>query len=246
MSKGTRTAALVATVVLGLSMPFGTAGAGPANTPHLPDIQTLPPSDLRVDRGEGGRGTRELRLTNTIWNPGDGPLELRAENTGTTTVAYQRVYTHDASDTPILAYEREVGTFEFHPAHNHWHFLGFARYELRQVSAGGGIGRQLRVSDKVSFCIIPTSRINERIPHGGWGGSYRCGENAMQGLPVGWGDDYHWTLAGQSIDITGLPEGRYWLVSTADVEHRLQETDESNNRASILIRLTKRGVKRVG
>ena len=245
MGKGVRRPVLAALVMLALGVPTEISHARPADLPHLPDIRTLPPHDLRLDDGDM-RSSRELRLTNTVWNAGDGPLELRAENTGTTTVAYQRVYTHGASGTPRLAYERDVGTFEFHPLHDHWHFQGFARYHLHAVSADGGVGRRLRESDKISFCMIPTSLIEKRIEHYGWGGNYRCGENAMQGLPVGWGDDYVWSLPGQSIDVTGLPAGHYWLVSTADVEQRLEETDESNNAAQVLIRLTKQGVKAIG
>lgn len=243
MGRGIRRAALLTALILMLASPVERSVAAPADVAHLPDIRTLPPSDLRITDGE--RGSRHLRLTNTVWNAGDGPLELRAVNAGTTTAAYQRVYTHDASGARRLAYEREVGTFEFHPSHDHWHFRGFARYEVRSVAADGGIGRTLRSSEKIGFCMIPTRRVSKNLEHYGWGGNYRCGRGELQGLPVGWGDDYRWSLPGQSIDVTGLPPGRYWLVSSADVEQRLEEIDESNNAVSVLIRLTKDGVKRI-
>ncbi len=43
----------------------------------LPDLRTLPPSDLEIVVLPDG--SRELRLSNTIWNSGAGALELEGE-----------------------------------------------------------------------------------------------------------------------------------------------------------------------
>jgi hypothetical protein len=43
----------------------------------LPDLRMLPPSDLEIETFPDG--LRELRLSNTIWNSGVGPLELEGE-----------------------------------------------------------------------------------------------------------------------------------------------------------------------
>lgn len=60
---------------------------------------------------------------------------------------------------------------------------------------------------------------------------------------MGWGDTYAWNLAGQWIDITGLGNGDYWLLSTADPENLLAETDDGNNTAAVKIRIKGNSVK---
>lgn len=99
-------------------------------------------------------------------------------------------------------------------------------------------GTQKRSSQKTTFCIIDTTRLGDStlVPAGNQ--TYtRCGQNDMTGLTVGWGDRYGWDLAGQEIDLNGLPDGYYWLVSTADFQQRLIETDETNNCAAAKIEI---------
>jgi Lysyl oxidase len=67
----------------------------------------------------------------------------------------------------------------------------------------------------------------------------------LQGLPVGWGDTYTSGLAGQSIDITGLPDGIYWLRSTADFEDRIDERRDNNNSAKVKIQITRTTVTQI-
>ena len=42
-----------------------------------------------------------------------------------------------------------------------------------------------------------------------------------QGVSPGWVEEYPWDIEGQYVDITGLPEGAYFLVVTADPDARL-------------------------
>jgi hypothetical protein len=228
---------MIALVVLGVVFSGVPAGADAADTPHLPDIKTKRPSELFIDPS-GKSGGKELRFTNTIWNRGAGPLELRAQNSGEITTAYQRIYSHHNNGNPYLLEENEIGKFTYHPGHGHWHFEGFARYQIREVTANGGVGALLRESHKISFCIIPTTFVTNDLPHAGWGGSYNCGARAMQGLPVGWGDQYYWGLDGQYVPIDGLPDGIYWLKSRADFENRIDEERENNNAKKVKVRIT--------
>ena len=142
----------------------------------------------------------------------------------------------------------------FHPAHDHWHFEGFARYELREVNPDGTMGAVLRTSDKVSFCLIDThaDKGGGLLPHYGWGrgGSFSryasCRARDTQGISVGYGDLYHSGLAGQSLDITGLPSTvgtTYWVISTADPQNLVLETDEGNNAAAAKIRFQSKGIE---
>jgi FlaG/FlaF family flagellin (archaellin) len=69
-----------------LAAAVGSAVAGDADTVHYPDLRTLTPSDIKVQR-DRATGAKLLRLSNTVANLGDGRLELRPENdpvTGTT------------------------------------------------------------------------------------------------------------------------------------------------------------------
>jgi hypothetical protein len=230
-------AVLAMAAVLGAGPAAGVVWADPAGEPHLPDLRTLRPTDLRV---QVSGSTKRLRLTNTVANRGDGPLEVRPQNDAgsKTTVAIQRIYTHSKAGTWSLAAEKEVGTFVFHPAHNHWHLEGFARYDLLNRN-----GKVVRSSRKVSFCLVDSVFVADPPPHAApWAYNHACSQSEEQGISVGWGDIYSWKLAGQSVNITGLPNGRYRLRSTADPADRIEETDETNNASVIRFKLRGRRI----
>lgn len=241
---------LVGAIAFMLVLPSDIAHAGSPGAPHLPDLRTLPPTEISVTSSSSKTGSStELRFTNSIWNAGLGPLELRPVNSGGTTTAYQRVYTHSKGGVASLLSETPVGTFVFHAAHNHWHFEGFARYQLRGVNPDGSMGPVLRTTDKVSFCIINSFSHDATLEHYGWGGPYStCPAGATQGISVGWADRYRSNLAGQSIDISGLQRSAgttYWLVSEVDYESRLSETNEANNATAVKIQFAEKGAIRV-
>jgi len=211
----------------------------PASAALLPDLRTLPPFELSVRNVSDG--TRQLRFANEIVNARSGLLELypaaqdcdgdgqlQDERT-----AYQRVYRDADGDG---AFRRGIdtgytdlaaGCFAFHEAHNHWHFGEFARYQLWRFSGEWSL---VSSSDKVSFCITDTRPV---LP--GLAGSpvspfyWSCDRDSIQGLSVGWSDVYDATLPGQSLDLTGVDDGRYCLWTVADPGDRLRETDETNN-----------------
>ena len=212
---------------------------------HLPNLRTRRPLGLRITNENGAT---LLRFTNTVANVGDGPLELRPDNVGETTIAYQRVFTHGATPDWELKYEREMGTFVFHPQHNHWHFESFAEYQLHEVAADGGVGGILReTQDKVSFCVADSLAVNTTLAHFSSQAAYdtACNQNAIQGISVGWADRYGWRLYGQWIDVTGLPDGIYWLTSGADPLDLIDETKELDNRFDLKIRITGDSVVRL-
>ena len=100
------------------------------------------------------------------------------------------------------------------------------------VLPGDGVGDVVAGGLKTTYCILDFVRYNSS------GGSARyqgCGQ--VQGLSPGWSDYYDHGLAGQSIDITGIPSGTYWLEQVVDPEHRLMESNEDNNVAHIKINL---------
>jgi len=228
---------ITALLLAACSLAVSAAQAGDADTPHYPDLQTLAPADVHIQK-ERSTGARYLRFSNTIANLGQGPLEVMPINNAATglTDAYQRVYTHNASGAWLIQNTVQAGTFAFHPAHGHWHFEGFALYELRGVGSDGTIGATVYgSSSKVSFCMIDTTRVSSTLQHASPKTYSACARDQVQGISVGWADTYGWRLAGQSIDVSNVPDGTYWLVSTADPEGRLLETSDTNNTAAIRV-----------
>jgi hypothetical protein len=132
--------------------------------------------------------------------------------------------------------ETLIGTFVFHRNHHHWHFEGFALYEILTVSDG-----QLAASLKTTVCIrdnVSPEDGAESLAHFGWGDNGRCDKNALEGLSVGYGDTYPWNIDGQSIDITELNDGCYIFRSTANPNRSIIESDYGNNSAAVSFRLS--------
>ena len=230
-------ALITALLLAASSLVVSAAQAGDAGTPHYPDLQTLVPTDVHIQK-ERSTGARYLRFSNTIANLGQGRLEVMPINNAVTglTDAYQRVYTHNASGGWLIQNTVHAGTFAFHSAHGHWHFEGFALYELRGVAPDGSIGASVHgSSSKVSFCMIDTTRVTSTLQHSSAKTYSACTRDQAQGISVGWADTYGWRLPGQSIDVSNLPDGTYWLVSTADPGGRLLETNDGNNTAAIRV-----------
>src|SRR5206468_7478605 len=112
------------------------------------------PSDIGIEY-DPATGRKLLRFSTTIANLGEGPLEVIPTNNAATgmTDAYQRLYGHDDQGNWFVANTSYVGTFIFHPEHEHWHMEDFARYELHDVAPDGSVGGTvLASSEKVSFC----------------------------------------------------------------------------------------------
>ena len=160
----------------------------------LPNLKAYPASDIAVVPDFLG-GT-VVEFTTLTWNPGAGALEVYAGVTGSgVRNVRQRIYLDGGGSIDRLA-----GTFVYHEAHEHIHFEDYALYTLQPVDANGGAER---TSAKTTFCIIDTNRIDRRLPGAPKKPNYRtCGD--LQGMDVGWGDQYGYWLAGQDIDITGL------------------------------------------
>jgi hypothetical protein len=198
----------------------------------LPDLRTLTPSALYITHNSS-TNTTLLRLTNSVWNAGYGPLELwgRVSEDGTTHSVVQRIFQANSDYQ-----ERVVGEFVFHPDHNHWHMESFSLYELWSLAENGTLDRVAATSGKVSYCLrdIHRNPHPDQAPRMGYG---TC-TYGRQGLSVGWVDVYDHYLPGQSIDISGLADGVYALISTADPYNLIQESDETNNAAVIYLKIS--------
>jgi hypothetical protein len=197
----------------------------------LPDLETLPPSDLIIRENQLS-GQKLLRFTNSIINNGPGVLELKGEvdvADGNASIS-QQIYRIDGS---II--EREVNDYVFHQVHDHWHFYNFARYELWTIASDWRVGTLVSLSDKVSFCLRDIAR-SESLNSSERAVFTRCGQES-QGISPGWIDTYLYYYDGQTLDISGLPDGSYILRSIADPEDLLWEVDSTNNDVHLYIRI---------
>jgi hypothetical protein len=109
--------------------------------------------------------------------------------------------------------------FEYSPCHGHYHFTGYADYELIDLS-----GNPAGAGHKQAFCLIDLD-----CPVGTVG-TYRCD---YQGITAGCADVYSQALDCQWIDVTDVVSGRYYLVIELNRQRRIPEVDYSNNRAEI-------------
>jgi hypothetical protein len=228
------------------SMHFGTAfmfvvgvngvHAGP---PRYPDIVEQI-SHLQV---QNEHQRESLRFSTTHINVGDGPLQVRGGGQivpcvidgiayAQCTQATQEVL--DASGNVVATHP--AGVAVFHPEHNHWHQSAVALFEVR----AGAIDGPLWASGiKITFCLVDNDQ-TVLVKKGSSRSYFECNA-ALQGISVGWGDDYHQSTEGQELDISGAPAGTYYLVHRADPENHWLEADETNNLAWVKFALSRQG-----
>ena len=208
---------------------FGQVGA--AGGEQQPNITPFPARDIRVVHSSDG--STQLRFSTLSWNNGVGPLEIRAGAIDTVNgkqEVVQRIYRDDGT-----YYEVKAGSFEYHPEHGHIHFNDYALYTLQPVSANGAAER---IGYKTTFCIMDTTRVNTRLPNASKRAIYKTCNAIVQGMSVGWGDRYGYSLAGQSIDITGLENGEYYLKIEIDPKLHIVESNEGDNVSTVRIQIT--------
>jgi len=226
----------------------GSASNSSADFPALlPDLVTLPPESFSiVSAGHGKKMEKRLRFDNEILNQGSGPLELIPTSDGCASGArnirrvLQNVYWDSSGNDQFdrgadgIGTQHEVGCSVFHPQHHHWHIEDFADYELQDED-----GVVVAASTKVSFCVIDIHRLEPGLAGSPASPYYTtCGRTSTLGLSVGWSDEYHATLAGQYVVITGLADGTYCLLSTADPQGHIRESDNTNNSAGRYVTIT--------
>jgi hypothetical protein len=215
-----------------------TGGKTPANPPGLlPDLQTAVPHHFTV---QNQQQRETLRFSNLIANTGQGDLRLRPQHdlSTNTTVGFQELL--DAAGNVVSS--QPVSEFVFHPAHNHWHITGVALFEIRLAQDNGTGGRFGAVfsnqSIKTTFCLIDWIQLEGNSPTGDRT-YFECFPDAVQGISAGWGDQYHHSLEGQELEVTGAKPGIYYLVSTANPEGNFIETTTTNNTAWTSFRLSR-------
>jgi len=203
----------------------------------LPNMAILPAGDLTLKQEEG---RVRLYFSTTYWNKGHGPLELIADPEAVRregdveTSIFQRLYHLDGSYSDVPA-----GVFLWHHPHHHYHFDNFVDYELKVVTDEGQEPVELNLLEKMTFCIIDAEIIDDDLPGAPPEPVFTNCDRERQGVSVGWGDTYRYTLPDQYLDITEVPSGRYRLEFTLNPDGVITEINSSDNFSYVTIDIDK-------
>jgi len=206
--------------------------------PILPDLAMSPLTD--VTSGVTPDGKQYVSFTASIGNVGPGPFivhAVRGDQRGSWRVS-QRFRERDAPTSEV----ETPGTMVFGGhGHDHWHVQLGASYWLTHA----GSSEVLRRYSKVGYCFFDQVRLRVQpadapvIPT--FDKDTCNGRRTLElemGLSPGWTDPYYWTLPDQRLLVTGLADGVYRLWADADPSDWFRETNETNNRTWIDVRLT--------
>lgn len=194
---------------------------------------------------------RCLRFNWSLLNLGEGPFEIRAyPNNGEGTDAWQIVYNGDGTNAA-----HKVGQAQFSSAHGHTHFRGFEETALYTIGADGRPQTLVRAMAEKGRCAMDNHIVRFGEP-GTAPMRYTfpgtCDQNWNQdpadpvypnalyfrsGLSAGWIDEYPWFLLDQYIDVTGVPDGRYLIVSRVNDARTVIESNHDNNTAVACVEL---------
>lgn len=217
----------------------GTESSGPEpNVPTvaapdpstLPDLEALPAWGISTDSLDR---RDQLQFAAVEWNAGPGSLAVEGFRRSTKRLMDAYQYFYDAAGNVVGRSRVGILHYDSRKGHEHWHFQEFARYSLLD-SKGNKVVR----SHKQSFCIAPTNPVDLTVAGASWqpeltGLRSACGAlDAIwirESLDPGWGDTYFQWRAGQSIDITHVPNGSYRLQVQVNPGHRLHEVSTAND-----------------
>lgn len=202
---------------------------------RLPDLEIQKPYDIHT---VGSRDTSDLRLkfATMIWNTGRGPLETRgAENPETGQLeVYQFIYPPGKGEA---RQGRRIGTFDYNHRHGHLHLQTFARYQLWSLGPKGNPKEAVATNDKVGFCLMDIDPVDLERPNAASAPVYSGCRADVQGISVGYGDEYVAQLFEQDLDINDLPDGNYALVTVTNPEVEIDEENYRNNTSVVMISL---------
>lgn len=227
-----------ATTVCAALLSFGVAQAQPG-VPRYPNIVEQI-GHLQI---QNEHQREMLRFSTTHINLGDGPLQIRGGGQVAPCVidgiAYdQCTYaTQEVLDAAgNIVYTQPAGIAFFHPQHNHWHQSAVALFEVRQNL---DVGQPIVQGVKITFCLVDVDQ-TDLVKKGSDRYYFECNGD-LQGISVGWGDDYHQSTPLQELDITGIPAGVYYLTHLADPDGHWKETNELDNSAWVKFYLYRHG-----
>jgi Lysyl oxidase len=244
---------VLAAAVGGVAVP-GAVGAGGGWRPPLenpcegqqarqllcPNLRIGTPSEMYVSSYDG---KTLLHATSDVESRGRGPMELHGQRDGPKKMRVtQRIYKvgggHITVRTDASLHFTDVGEYF---GGSYWKVHQLARFTLRRVLPGGGVGPVLRTSPKLNYCLrdLDRTRPGRRSP----GAAHYPGCNQdpyihrdVLGTSVGWSDIYPADYDKQYINVSGL-RGCFVFEMTVNPKHHLFESNEHDNSSHRRVRL---------
>lgn len=201
------------------------------------------------------RDLRCLRFAGIIGNQGPGDfftvLEFDAAERSMTggEAHWEQVITQaDGSERRV-----RIGAADYHEVHGHFHILDFVATQLYTYDLDTGTrGEPMGEGRKMGFCVIDGGLIDLGAPlalprFDGSGCCYLAGicqmdmlnhDRFQMGMSPNWYDIYPWWRSDQYVEVTGLTDGVYELVSVINPDGLILEADPDNNEASTVLRIT--------
>lgn len=197
-----------------------------------PNLRIGTPSEMYVS-SYGGKVL--LHATSDVESRGHGPIEVHGQRNGPKSMKVtQWIYKvgggHITVRTNASLHFTDVGSYF---GGSYWKVHQLARFELRPVLPGGGLGEVVRTSPKLNYCL----RDLERTRPGGHSPTHAVYPGCDQdprikrdtlGTSVGWSDIYPADYDKQYINVTGL-RGCFAFTMTVDPKHHFFESDEHDN-----------------
>ncbi|MBA3232792.1 MAG: hypothetical protein H0T17_02405 [Propionibacteriales bacterium] len=203
------------------------AGRAVPTVGSRPDLRSLPAFAIELHRGKW------LRFAANVWNAGPAPLVVDGFRRSGEDVmdAYQYFYDTDGNQVGYAP----AGAMEWdeRDGHTHWHFRDFARYRLLDKDKNHVVR-----SRKEAFCLANTDAVDYTVPGANWRPENTdlrtsCGSHSAlsvrEVLDAGSGDTYYQYVAGQSFDVSDLPNGTYFVAVEANPHGVLYEAATDNN-----------------
>lgn len=185
-------------------LPDLTVSADAAQSSLVINTEEFPPDSCAIAEGcvDGAGQRRLLRFSTVTPNIGDADF--------------------------ILGDPASVPGFVFAECHSHFHFEGYARYELLDAS-----GVIVAVGHKQAFCLLDSVPVG--LPGAPSEGRFHCG---FQGLTRGWADIYDSGLDCQWVDITDVADGSYLLRISINPDRIIEESDYDNNTIEVPVEIS--------
>ena len=188
-----------------------------------------------------------LRFTTAHWNQGNGPLQIRragddsvvpcppGSEPGATTCIPLTQEVLDANGNVVYTQPAGFGLVDVQ--HSLWHQPLIVRYQLHQDTLDGAVVLE---ATKVSDCMVDTAS-DPSFVHENSTKTYNDCNVDLQGISVGWSDEYHQSAPGQTLDVTDLAEGTYYLTDEVNYKGYWAETRTDNDVTWAGLALTRTG-----
>jgi hypothetical protein len=205
--------------------------------PDLSDI--IPVGGISVVQTSNGK---QFQYTHDTFNGGPGPFVIQPVYNPSSGTYQGTQYIYSRSSSGVWTVTQQIpiaGAFIFDSDHGHFHFP-FTTYGLYAVASNGGIGAPVALSGKISFCINDSFIYDSSLPNAGQIGNLgSCSDpTTLRGLNIGAVDEYDQTDPGQSISLTGVPDGTYWLKALVDPDNFFVEKAKTNNETDVKLTIS--------